>query len=41
MISWLPAQFRIMFVRACEWIATGEVTRTRNFDGNTQLHTIH
>ena len=37
MISWMPLQHRIMFVRACEWIATGEVTFTKNYQGNIAL----
>lgn len=31
MISWLPSELRIMFVRACEWIATGTVRYTKDF----------
>jgi type 1 glutamine amidotransferase len=37
MISWMPLQHRMMFVRACEWIATGRVERTREFTGNVRL----
>lgn len=40
MQAWMPAQFRIMFVRACEWIATGEVEKTKDFEGKTMLHNI-
>ena len=32
-----PRQFRQMFVRACEWAATGEVDRTLSFDGKARL----
>ncbi len=40
MASWAPLPFRIMFVRACEWIATGKVETTRNFRGNVSLHDV-
>ena len=33
LVSWMPLQFRIMFVRACEWIASGAVERTAEFSG--------
>jgi type 1 glutamine amidotransferase len=35
--SWMPAPFRIMFVRACEWIASGEVALTADFTGAIPL----
>lgn len=37
MYSFRPVQFRIMFVRACEWAATGEVRETADFDGQVKL----
>jgi type 1 glutamine amidotransferase len=40
MISWMPLEHRIMFVRACEWIATGAVTQTRDFRGNIPLFDV-
>ena len=38
LVSWMPLPFRIMFVRACEWIATGRVENTRNFTGKVSLY---
>ena len=40
MASWAPIPFRIMFVRACEWIATGKVEATSDFLGNVPLHDV-
>jgi type 1 glutamine amidotransferase len=40
MQSWMPAQFRIMFVRACEWVAAGKVERTKNFTGSARLYNV-
>jgi type 1 glutamine amidotransferase len=37
-VSWMPTQFRIMFVRACEWIAAGVVERTESFSGHADLY---
>ena len=37
MLSFQPVQFRQMFVRACEWAATGKVERTLDFDGKVKL----
>jgi type 1 glutamine amidotransferase len=37
LVSWQPAPFRRMFVRACEWVATGDVVLTADFTGNIQL----
>lgn len=37
MLSFAPRQFRQMFVRACEWVATGEVVKTLEFDGEAKL----
>ncbi len=37
MLSYRPVQFRQMFVRACEWAATGEVKNTLAFDGKVNL----
>lgn len=37
MIAWTPAPFRAMFVRACEWIATGRVEYTADFRGNIRI----
>lgn len=37
MRSFRPRQFRQMFVRACEWAATGKVDRTLSFDGKASL----
>lgn len=37
MLSFCPREFRQMFVRACEWAATGEVRRTLDFDGEVKL----
>lgn len=37
MASFAPAQFRQMFVRGCEWAATGRVERTLDFDGKAVL----
>lgn len=37
MYSFRPLQFRIMFVRACEWAATGQVIKTADFDGRANL----
>ena len=31
MLSWKPKQVRQMFVRACEWAATGDTVRTQEF----------
>jgi type 1 glutamine amidotransferase len=33
MVSWSPKPLRIMLARACEWIATGQVVHTKDFDG--------
>jgi type 1 glutamine amidotransferase len=38
LVSWMPLQFRIMFVRACEWIASGKVEQTAAFDGKVDLY---
>jgi type 1 glutamine amidotransferase len=40
LVSWLPLPFRIMFVRACEWLATGDTRYTQNFDGKVLLHKL-
>jgi type 1 glutamine amidotransferase len=40
MLSWMPVQFRIMFVRACEWIATGAVEGTKDFKGDIALYNV-
>lgn len=37
MASFAPRQFRQMFVRGCEWAATGGVERTLGFDGAAVL----
>lgn len=37
MLSFAPVPFRQMFVRGCEWAATGEVKRTADFDGMVLL----
>ena len=37
MLSFVPVEFRKMFVRSCEWAATGQVERTLAFDGNLKL----
>ena len=37
MASFAPRPFRQLFVRGCEWAATGKVERTRNFDGEAIL----
>lgn len=37
MASFAPRAFRQMFVRGCEWAATGRVDRTANFDGEAIL----
>ena len=37
LLSFLPKEFRKMFVRSCEWAATGEVKRTLQFEGNARL----
>ncbi|MDR1689410.1 MAG: ThuA domain-containing protein [Clostridiales bacterium] len=40
--AWSAKPLRIMFVRACEWAATGEVARTQNFNGEVRLRvTVH
>lgn len=38
--SFAPRQFRQMFVRGCEWAATGRVERTADFDGAVSLQGI-
>lgn len=38
MVSFAPRQFRQMFVRGCEWVATGSVELTKDFDGNAVLY---
>ncbi len=38
MLSYAPRQVRIMFVRACEWVVTGNTVRTSDFDGEAILH---
>lgn len=38
--SFAPRQFRQMFVRGCEWAATGKVERTAAFDGAVVLNGI-
>lgn len=37
MASFAPREFRQMFVRGCEWAATGSVERTREFNGAAVL----
>ena len=37
MLSFAPREFRKMFVRSCEWAATGKVEGTRSFDGEVRL----
>lgn len=37
MVSFRPRPFRQMFVRGCEWAATGKVERTADFDGEAIL----
>ena len=37
MASFAPRPFRQMFVRGCEWAATGDVVLTRNYDGEAVL----
>lgn len=37
MLSFSPRQFRQVFVRACEWVATGKVEKTFAFDGEAKL----
>ena len=37
MVSFAPRPFRQMFVRGCEWAATGDTIRTRDFDGEAIL----
>ena len=37
MLSFLPKEFRKMFVRSCEWAATGKVEKTLAFDGKVKL----
>ena len=37
MASFAPRPFRQMFVRGCEWAATGGVERTLGFDGEAVL----
>lgn len=37
MLSFCPKQMRQIFVRACEWAATGRVENTLKFDGKTKL----
>ena len=37
MLSFRPRQLRQMFVRACEWAATGKVEKTLAFDGKARL----
>ena len=40
MASFAPRQFRQMFVRGCEWVATGRVELTRDFDGSAILWNV-
>jgi hypothetical protein len=37
MMSFQPKEFRMMFVRSCEWAATGKVEKALAFDGKAQL----
>ncbi|MDD4849381.1 MAG: ThuA domain-containing protein, partial [Gemmiger sp.] len=37
MASFAPRPFRQMFVRGCEWVATGKVERTLGYDGAAVL----
>lgn len=37
MLSFCPREFRQMFVRACEWAATGKVEKTLTFSGEAKL----
>ena len=37
MLSYAPRPVRMMFVRGCEWAATGDVVRTASFRGEAQL----
>ena len=37
MLSFVPKEFRKMFVRSCEWAATGKVEKTLAFDGKVKL----
>lgn len=38
--SFAPRPFRQMFVRGCEWAATGDVQRTAAFDGEAALYDL-
>jgi type 1 glutamine amidotransferase len=33
LVSWMPKEFRILFVRSCEWTASGKVVYTNDFSG--------
>lgn len=37
MLSFAPEQFRTMFVRGCEWAATGKTEGTKHFNGKIKL----
>lgn len=37
MLSYVPRPVRMMFVRGCEWAATGDVVRTASFNGEALL----
>lgn len=37
MLSYAPRPMRMMFVRGCEWAATGDTVRTASFDGEAIL----
>lgn len=40
MVAWMAQPFRIMFVRACEWLARGEVVCTKGFEGKAALYNL-
>lgn len=40
MAAWAPIPLRMLFVRACEWVATGVVEATAGFAGHVRLHDV-